>query len=211
MKLRSLQTYAALSIASAVVITLAVAQEKPAKKSDKPKEGSPPDMEEMMKKWEAASTPGAAHKVLESLVGEWNVDSRWWMAGPDGPPTESKGSNKTQWIFGKRFIQDEFTGEMMGQPFQGMGITGYDNLKKKYVAFWIDSMGTSMFTSEGTADAGGKVLTFLGKMDDPMTGEKDVPMKHIVRIESKDKHTFEMHCLSKGDKSKMGEITYTRK
>ncbi len=100
---------------------------------------------------------------------------------------------------------------MMGKPFQGVGITGYDNFKKKYVSFWIDNMGTGMLTSEGGADAEAKMITFQGKMDDPMSGQKDKPMKFIIRILGPNKHTFEMHDLSLGDKSKMGEMTYTRK
>jgi hypothetical protein len=114
-------------------------------------------------------------------------------------------------ILGGRFLQEEFQGEMMGKKFNGMGLTGYDKFNNKYVSFWIDDMGTGMFTTEGTADENGKVLTFTGKMDDPMTGEKGKSMKLITRIVSPDKHIFEMHDLSLGEKSKTMEITYTRK
>jgi len=68
-----------------------------------------------------------------------------------------------------------------------------------------------MFTSEGRATDGGKVITLEGKYDCPVTGEKDKASKLIYRIISRDKHVFEMHDPSKGDKSKTMEITYTRK
>jgi len=90
-------------------------------------------------------------------------------------------------------------------------VAGYDNFKKKYVSFWIDDAGTGMFSSEGTADAAGKMFTFHGKMDDPMTGEKDKPIKMILRTVNANKRVFEMHDLSKGEKSLFGEMTYTRK
>ena len=48
-------------------------------------------------------------------------------------------------------------------------------------------------------------------MDCPMTGEKDMPVKQVLRIISPDKHVFEMHDPRKGEKSKTMEITYTRK
>ena len=105
-----------------------------------------------MKKMAEGGTPGPAHKVLDALAGEWNVESRWWMA-PDAPPAESKGTSKRHWALGGRYVQEEFSGEMMGAPFQGIGFTGYDNMKKKYVGVWMDSMSTAMFTTEGTADA----------------------------------------------------------
>jgi hypothetical protein len=166
---------------------------------------------EMMKKWQEYATPSAGHKPLESLVGEWNVEARYWMGGQGDSPMSSKGTAKVRWILGNRYLQEEFSGEMMQMPFQGMGITGYDNFKKKYVSTWIDSMGTGLFTSEGTADEGGKVLTFTGKMDEPATGEKDKPAKYIVRILGPDKHEFEMHDLTLGEKSKVFEMTYTKK
>ena len=167
-------------------------------------------MAEMMKKVEAAGAPGAAHKALEPLVGEWTAEVKSWMS-PDAPPTVSKGTAKAQWAMNGRFVRKEFNGEMMGKPFQGMSLTGYDNQKKQYNSLWVDDMSTAIFTSQGTAADGGKVITFNSKMDCPMTGEKDMPVKQVLRIISPDKHVFEMHDPRKGDKSKTMEITYTRK
>jgi hypothetical protein len=116
-----------------------------------------------------------------------------------------------RWILDGRFLQEDFNGEFMGKQFQGIGVTGYDNMKKKYVGSWIDSMSTGVFSSEGTADTDGKEFTFQGKMDDPMTGQKNKPFKWVVRILDADKHTFEMHDLTLGEKSKTMEMTYTRK
>lgn len=209
MKLR-LTLYAVLAVSAALLAGNAFAQDKPAKDKKEKAQAGAPDMEEMMKKWEAAATPGPAHKALEALVGEWEVDSKCSM-GPDAPPMESKGTSKTRWILGGRFLQDDFAGDFMGKPMKGLGFTGYDNMKKKYTSVWLDEGGTGIFTSEGAADSAGKVFTFHGKMDDPMTGEKDKKMKYILRIVSADKHTFEMHDLSKGDKSLCAEMTYTRK
>ena len=48
---------------------------------------------------------------------------------------------------------------MRRRPFQGLGFTGYDNHPKKYVGVWIDNMTTSIMTSSGTFDAGGKTFT----------------------------------------------------
>jgi hypothetical protein len=112
---------------------------------------------------------------------------------------------------GGRFLQDDYSGDFMGMPMKGLGFSGYDNLKKKYNSFWIDEGGTAMFTSEGTASSDGKTFTYHGRMDDPMTGEKDKPIKFIIRIVGKDKHVLEMHEPNKGEKSLVGEMTYTRK
>jgi hypothetical protein len=212
MKIRNL-TFCAAVVAAAVIVSHVVAQDKAAGGKGKGKGaegGAPPNMEEMMKKVEEAGKPGAAHKVLDPTVGDWETSARWWMA-PDSPPMESKGTSKKQWILDSRFLQEEHKGDMMGKPFQGLGLTGYDNMKKKYVGVWVDSMGTAMAPSEGTADSAGKVITMNGTMDDPMTGEKNKAYKYVLRIAGPDKHIMEMHDLALGEKSKMGEITYTRK
>jgi hypothetical protein len=195
-------------VASLLAAAPLPAQDKPAKPAKPAAE--PPNMDEMMKKWMAAATPGPAHKALESLVGEWDVVTKVWMA-PGAPPTETKGSTTNKWILGGRFLQSDMSGEMMGMPMTGFGLTGYDNFKKKYFNLWADNLGTGMYLAEGTADAAGKVFTYHVKMDDVMTGEKDKPFKYIQRIESADRHFFEMHDLTMGEKSKMLEITYTRK
>jgi len=177
-----------------------------------------PQGEEMIKKMEAAGTPGAAHKALDPLVGEWNAEVKSWM-NPDAPPTVSKATAKSTWVMNGRFVQEEFEGEFMGKPFRGRSLTGYDNTKQEYTSVWIDDMHTSLFTSSGKAeltvtgrdDAGGQVITLEGKYDCPLTGRKDVPAKQVLRIISRDKHVFEMHDPTRSGNTMTMEIAYTRK
>ena len=60
----------------------------------------------------------------------------------------------------------------MDKPFSGVGTTGYDNTKKKFVGTWIDSMSTGIMRSEGTADPTGKVITAQAVGSDPLTGKE---------------------------------------
>lgn len=179
---------------------------------DKTKKKAMPSQEEMMKRWKDAATPGDAHKVLDNFVGSWETESSVWMDGPDKPPSVTKGSAEVKWILDGRFVQQDMTGEMMGMPMTGTGISGYDNFKKKYTSFWIDNTSTAMFASEGTIAKDGKVLTYLGKMDEPSTGEKDKKVKYVETIVDHDKHVFEIHDLSiPGPNKKVVEIVYSRK
>jgi hypothetical protein len=114
-------------------------------------------------------------------------------------------------MFDGRFVREEFKGEFMGQPFIGVSFTGYDNIRQKYNSVWIDDMSTTMVTSEGTSSADGKAITFEGTYSCAMTGESHKASKQIIRILSHDKHVFEMHDPTLGDKSKTLEITYTRR
>ena len=170
------------------------------------------DTQEMMKKWAEVSTPGEGHKTLEQFVGKWDTISRAWGEGPGKPPSESKGSCETKWILDGRFLLEESAGQMMGMPYKSMNMIGFDNYKKKYIMSYADSLGTAIYTGEGKLDPSNKVMTSFGKMDDFLTGDRDKPVKYVMRIISKDKHVFEIYDeVGSPNEYKALEITYTRK
>ncbi len=163
-----------------------------------------------MQRMMAAATPGAAHKFLDTFVGTWDLTTRVWME-PGAPPAESNGTAEVRWILEGRYLEDVTTGSMMGMPLHGRGISGYDNMKKKYVAIWIDNMSTAISTMEGSLDETGRVLTYHGRIDDPMTGETGKPVKYVLRVEGPDTHVFEMHDPQAAGQTRIMEITYRRK
>jgi Protein of unknown function (DUF1579) len=205
MKLRGILAGLAFLV---VLAALAIGADEKAKKTT-PAAGKMDEkaMMEMMAKY---STPGAEHKRLESLVGTWDTTTKMWME-PNAPPQESKGVAENKMALGGRFLEQNYEGTMMNQPFTGKGYTGYDLYKKQYVATWMDSMGTTIMNTTGTADASGKTMTFTGTMDDYMTGKK-ANLKEVVTVVDDDHHTFEMWWPGPDGKMfKTLEIQYTRK
>ncbi|MFH1420200.1 MAG: DUF1579 domain-containing protein [Planctomycetota bacterium] len=191
--------------------TQVMSQEKKSAQPPDQKEPGQKDMEEMMAQWAAMNAKGPEHEKFESMVGTWDAESRFWMS-PDAPPTVSKGSAVFKLIFDGRYIEQRFKCDWQGKPFEGIGIEGYDNFKKKYVSIWFDDQSTGIYMSLGTSDETGKVCTYYGKMDDPMTGQKDKVVKSIAREISKDKAVFEMYDKKPdGEEFKSMEITYTRR
>ncbi len=167
--------------------------------------------EQMMQAWMKYAEPGKFHVHLEPLVGRWKQTVKWWMA-PDAPPDVSTGTCEYKWIMGKRFLLQEVKGDMEDQPFEGMGLMGYDNFKKKYTGMWVDTMGTAIMSSLGTCDDSGKVFTMTGRHDDVFTGTADQKFRSIIRIINNDTHTDEMYMKGPdGRDYKALEITYTRK
>ena len=167
------------------------------------------DKEEMMKKVEAAGTPGPAHKALQGLVGDWKAEVKCWM-DPAGSPEVTQGTAKASLTLNGRFLEEEFHGQMMGKPFTGKTLLGFDNTKQTFNSVWVSDTQTSMFTSEGKGDSGHKIITLEGKASCAATGRKDVPMKTVLRVVSPDKHVLEMFDGSNGNAKTM-EITYIRK
>jgi hypothetical protein len=167
------------------------------------------DMEEMMEKYRKLGTPGEPHRVLASMTGSWNARVKSWSE-PDKPPMESSGTCEQKMVLGGRFLQQEFTGDMMGTTFTGIGFTGFDNHGGKYVSTWIDSMSTSILLFEGTADADGKIITQENHHNDPVRGP--MTWRSVTRIIDDNSWVFEMYSIyEKGKEEKGMEITYTRK
>ena len=166
------------------------------------------DMQTMMEMYKKLATPGEPHKLLASLAGRWNTKSKSWME-PKKPPVESTGTCERKMLLGGRYLQEEFSSEMMGSPFSGIGITGYDNDAKKYIMVWMDSMSTGIYLLEGSAGKDGKSITVKGRFVDPLRG----PMKWnlTTRIIDNNTEIFEMQVIDKNNKKEKTEVTYTRK
>jgi len=184
-----------------------MAQEKAAPAKEQP--APDPQMQAMMAAFEKFGTPGPEHKLLLDGVGTWDVESKMWM-DPAAPPMLSKGKSVQRAILGGRYVQYDYEGELMGGPFNGFGISGYDRYNKKYISLWMDSWGTGFYLTEGTCDAEGKVCTETGLWDDYMTG-KTMKVKNVFTHLNKDKFTMEMFMVqADGKETKTMELAYTR-
>jgi hypothetical protein len=204
MKLRGILAGLAFLV---VLAALAIGADEKAKKT-MPAAGKMDEkaMMEMMAKY---STPGPEHKKLEAMVGTWDTAAKMWM-DPSAPPQESKGVAENKMALGGRFLEQNFEGTMMNQPFTGKGYTGYDLYKKQYVSTWMDSMGTAIMNATGNVDSSGK-LTMTGSMDDPMSGKK-MDFKETMTTVDPDHQVFEMWMPAPDGKMfKTLEIQYTRK
>ncbi len=175
-----------------------------AKKADKQM-----DPQAMMETYKKLATPGEPHKQFASLAGNWTTQSKEWME-PGKPPMESTGSVEMKMLLDGRFLQQEFSGNMMGQPYSGVGITAYDNLRKRYISTWMDTMSTGIFTMEGTASEDGKTITLKGQHAEPGGGQ--MTHRAVWKLVDNNTQTFDMYGAHKGGKeTKMMEIVYTRK
>lgn len=146
------------------------------------------------------------HAVFQQLAGKWKAVNKMMM-GPGTEPMITEGIEEVTVICNGLFIKTMFkSGAPM--PFEGHGIEGYDLHKKKYTGTWVDSMGSAVYSYEGTRDAKG-VFTSVMSGPDPMTGK---PWTSTMVCDSKDANTRTMKMYMGTDTSvgPMMEITYTR-
>src|SRR5260370_38469334 len=88
-----------------------------------------------------------------------------------------------------------------------MGGEGYDTVKKKFVASWIENMGTGIQFSDGTYDPATKTLTYTSEME-PVPGMK-TPVREVIKVADNNHMTLEWYENHGGQEKKKREINYT--
>ena len=167
------------------------------------------DMQAIMEIYKKAGTPGAPHELFASLEGSWTTKTKSWME-PGKPPRESAGTCEQKLLFGGRYLQQEYAGDMMGEAFKGINILGFDNHTKKYLSVWIDSMSTGIYFFEGTASKDGKTITQESRYDDPVKGP--TVWRSVTKIRGDNTLEYVMYLAPKrGKEEKMMEMTVMRK
>ena len=168
-----------------------------------------PEQKAEMEAYMKAGTPGAPHKALAATAGNYDLKIRSWQDA-NAPAMEDTGTATRSMILDGRVLAESVSSKMMGQPWSGHGMTGYDNTTQKYWSTWNDSMSTGLMVSEGTCDAK-NACSFAGSWTDPIT-KKLVKSRMTTRWTNPTTEIFEMYGPDRsGKEMKMLEITYTKK
>ncbi|PYL97331.1 MAG: hypothetical protein DMF18_02935 [Verrucomicrobia bacterium] len=178
-----------------------------------------PNAADMMKQMMELSKIGENHKLLSSLDGNWDYTIKFWMnPDPSAKPQESKGTATRKSVMGGRYVMMDVSGKMQmpgedgkmkTMQFKGMGMEGYDNVKKKFVASWIDNMGTGIEFSEGTYDPATKSFTYTSEME-PVPGMK-TQVREVIKVADNNHMSLEWYENQGGQEKKTMEINYTKK
>ncbi len=168
------------------------------------------DQTQALERWKTLAAAGPDHKVLEKLVGTWTTVSRFWIDRSD-VPQESRGECVHKMILGRRYLQLDCTGELLGTPFSGLGFVGYDNYRKQYVSAWMDNASTMMLCGTGSWNATEKTYSEVGDYQDPLTGTTR-KFRNTIKVVDADTLLMESHSTGPdGKEVKDMEVTYTRK
>lgn len=152
--------------------------------------------------------PGPEHEIFKEMEGTW--DAVMLMPGVPKDAPASKGTHVYKLECGGLWLSSKFEGDFGGAKFEGRGIDGYDQNKKKYTGVWVDSMSSTPLLLEGTRDEKTKILTMTG--DHPGPDGKPVKFKTTSFSKDKNHHTFTMYMIGEDKKEQeMMTIEYTRK
>jgi hypothetical protein len=124
--------------------------------------------------------PQKEHDWLRQIVGEFDTEAE--IIGEAGqPPLKTRGRESSR-LIGGFWMLSEHRGDVLGTPFTGVLTLGYSPENKCYVATWIDSLSSRLWTYRGSVDADGKILT----LDTEGPGQDGKPAKFRETIEIKD-------------------------
>jgi hypothetical protein len=160
----------------------------------------------------AAGTPGEMHKKLGKEVGKWQGKHTMWMA-PGAAPVTSECTATVTPLMDGRFVQTEFNGEIPGMgPYNGLGVTGFDNVSKKFQATWLDNHSTGIMIGTGEISDDGKTLTWKYECSCPIT-KKPTEMRQVETYSSPTSKKMEMFGTDpkSGKEFKMMSIELTKK
>ena len=130
--------------------------------------------------------PTEHHKQIAATVGEWIGTL---TPVKEGATQEPIVANETVTAVGDFWTSSSFHCELMGKPYHGTGVFGYDVVKRRFVGTWADSMSSHLAVMEGQMDP--KTKTIVMRWEGPDETGATVPHRYeAVRTADSNTMTF---------------------
>jgi hypothetical protein len=153
--------------------------------------------------------PSAEHKVLDGLVGTWDVAIQF-KVGP-GRMANGKATCTTKWILDDHILHQEYKSTFNGKPFTTLQLLGYDARKRNFFEIVANSMESGVQHNEGTLSADGKTLTQRGSRLNPATNKRE-DMRTVLTFQDKHHYTLEWFLPDEqGNEERAVILKHTRK
>jgi hypothetical protein len=143
--------------------------------------------------------------ALHADCGTW--DAVFQMTMPNAEPMSAKCREVVAPVCGDTWTWSTFTGDLMGGPFEGHALTGYDGKNDKVVSFWIDSANGAWMRTDGSYDAASKTFAMTGTSYDE-AGKRQA-VSSTATANGVDARTLRM-VFGAGDRQHVMTIEYRR-
>ena len=163
--------------------------------------------EEQMKAMTEFGSLAPEHALLQKLAGNWDLAIKMRF-GPNEAWQEMPGTIEAESVLGGRFVLQRYRSSMMGQPFEGIGMLGYDKLKQRFTTSWMDVSSTCVASSEGQAE--GNTIHYVGRISDLIT-PRGRRFRTVETIVDDDHWTSDMFDTIDGAEVQVMGIAATRR
>jgi hypothetical protein len=151
--------------------------------------------------------------ALDPLVGTWEVEKSVFAAlgTPEEPATSDNVTTTREWVAGGHFLRDVTTGTIDGNPYERIGLLGYNPMDQRYEWTTADNVTTITMTYHGsTGSTDPWTIEMNGTFTDPgVTGEDNigqkVAMQTVITILDNDHHTFELFFAPPGEEEMLAD------
>lgn len=150
--------------------------------------------------WTIYMSPNKVHDLLAGYIGEFEVEIRMWMDEKKAPAL-IKISSVNRMLLGKRFLEMQHQGQMMGMPYQATTIIGYNTISKTLDLTTMTNMGTGTLSLKGQWDATGKTANLHGQQTNPIDG-KPIHVRQQLSFINSDTFLIENFDTYLGQKEK---------
>ena len=137
--------------------------------------------------------PGPDHQRLHALAGKWSGEETM-HPGPMGPGRKSQGFTDARISPDGFWLISEYHQKVGAQiTFHGHGVIGWDSFGKRYLWYWVDSMGMP----PPTATAGkfhGNEFRFESETPHGKT-------RYVFTLQSADSYQFRIETSPDGGKT----------
>jgi hypothetical protein len=170
------------------------------------------------------SKTNANHQLLAQVKGTWSFAGKHTFAGGKHKPIVFAGTMIGKDIWDGRYFTTEVTGQDIPMPWSdGKLVTlhetmllGYDNVKKKFVASYINNeFETGIIALEGTYDDAKKQITYDGETLSPP--QPNLPLRTmrkfhaLLKFIDGDRYELEWHESVGGNELFDTLLSFTRK
>lgn len=162
--------------------------------------------------------PGPGQQALQPLAGTWRAEMSLHVAiGTPDRPAVGELTTQREWVGDGRFLRDTTEGTLAGRPYFRTGLLGYNNMERRHEWVTADNFTPILMSYRAAKGAGVRMpIRMDGTFTDPgVTGEdnvgRSIPMRTVIRIESDDRHVFELYFTPAGKKEVMASrMVFTR-
>ncbi|MET8000518.1 DUF1579 family protein [Nonomuraea glycinis] len=165
--------------------------------------------------------PGPYQRRLNPLVGTWKAVKYNYILGGEGRPIVSRDITvQMRWISktGGRFLEEKTEGTLGNARYYRLGVLGFSNIDRRYEWTTFDSVTPTAMTYRGKpVKHGSSKLSIPGEFTDPgVLGPdylgKTIPMRTVITIGSKNRHTFDLYFTPPGQSERLiDRVIYTKK
>lgn len=145
----------------------------------------------------------ASLAALHADCGTWDADFKMEMPGM--PAMTAKCREVIAPICGGKWTWSDFRGDIMGAPFEGHALVGFDSKADRIVSFWFDSMSGACMRTDGKRHP--KMHAMNGTSYDEQ-GQR-IPVTSTTTVTDKDTRTMRM-LFGDGAGQRVLTIAYRR-